>query len=158
MKSLVATLAAITLMSGVAHSEDQSMQVLSPGKWITIYSNDYKDVNFNGVSKNKVCVSGALEKADEFRSKGLNVSYRLLMEEMVVIQAKGGEDEFLIFCNQNGALLVNMLIEGTASDAMAKGEAVGTETRKFNALDGTTRTETDKDTGKTTTTTETPTK
>lgn len=157
MRSLVVALAAITIMSGIAHSEDQSMQALEPGNWITIYMNDFKDINFNGVSKNEVCVSGALEKAEEFRGKGLAVSHRLLMAEMVVLQAKGNEGEFLIYCNQNGALLVNMLIAGPESQAMAKGEAVGTETRRGPALQGTTRTETEKDTGKTTTTTETPT-
>lgn len=155
MKRAVAALALLASMTGSALSQQSS---LAAGTWITLYMNDFKGVNFGSLSKNEVCVSGAREKVTEFQAQGMTVSSRVLMSEIAVFEATNGAENFMIYCNQNGVLLVDMRLAGPSSEAMARREGVGTETRIGDSQEGVTKVETDKDTGQTTTTTETPTK
>lgn len=153
MKRAAIALFALSCVAGSAFAQQPELE---SGTWITIYMNDFKGLSFGSLTKNEVCVSKAEEKVAEFASFGLKVTPRVHMKDIAVFNVSG-KDDFLVYCNQNGVLLVDILVAGQTSAAMAKNEAIGTETRTGDAPRGVTKTETDKETGKTTTTTTTPT-
>lgn len=138
-----------------AQQKEAAVFAEKKGAWVTIYINDFKGMNFVGVSKHQACVSAAMDKADEFRSKGHNVSSRLVMSEMVAFEISG-HDDFVVFCNANGTLVVEMLVKGDAAEAMAKRENSGSVARTGSPEPSVTRTEFDLNTGKASSTTITP--
>lgn len=125
------------------------------GNWVTIYLNDFAGRHFVGVTKHQACVSAAKKKALEFMEAGMAVSERLAMEEMVAYQVSG-LDDFLVFCNANGVLVVEMLVKGEAADAMAKRETAGTAARSGDVPPTVTNTEIDLKSGTARSTTVSP--
>lgn len=127
------------------------------GQWVTIYLNDFQGMKYaGGLTKAAACVSAARMKAGEFQGEdGLHVYTRILTKELAAFEITG-RDNYVVYCNSNGALVVDMLISGKTAEAMARRENDGTAP-KANAPEPTkTKTDIDLNTGKATSTTVIP--
>lgn len=127
------------------------------GTWVTIYLNDFQGMLYaGGLTKASACVSEARRKAGEFVGlDGLKVSTRLLTRDLAAFEVTG-RDNYLIYCNSNSALVVDMLISGRAAEAMARRENDGTAAKANEPKPATTKTDIDLTTGKATSTTTVP--
>lgn len=146
----------VLMFTGVSNAAENDAFSTVKGTWITIYINDFVGMKYaGGVTKNAACVSEAKKKSNEFMEKGMTVRIRLLMNEMAAFDVSG-PDNFLIYCNANGALVVDMLVSGAVAEAMARRETSGTPSRSGEAPPTVTRTQIDLQSGKATSTTLTP--
>lgn len=153
---LLSLLPAAFMFSAAASAAESDVFATERGTWVTIYMNDFVGMQYAaGVSKAQTCVSEAARKASEFSEQGMNVSQRLLMSEMAAFEVTG-RDKFMIYCNANSALVVDMMLSGNPAEAMARRENAGTAARSAEPQPATSETQVDLTTGKSKTTTTIP--
>lgn len=153
---LLSLLPAAFMFSAAASAAESDVFATERGTWVTIYMNDFKGMQYaGGVTKARTCVSEAARKASEFSEQGMNVSQRLLMSEMAAFEVTG-RDKFMIYCNANSALVVDMMLSGNPAEAMARRENAGTAAQIGSPEPAKTETKIDLNTGKATSTTTIP--